>query len=341
MPFKDACIFGIATAKYFIKMAEKKLYPFVMNDENLVNSYGFRVRNSGIDFSRFDANPVMLDSHINETGYVRGNWKNRRFEGAKLWMDGNFDSELPEAARLEGQVDRGFVKGGSLGLAIDWNDEPFQRQPDDNWDLVKSVAVEGTVCAVPSNSGALCQLFDMTTGKPITEDQLKLSLAKLNADFKNLNNTPNMEKITLTTDANAFLLSLNLTNIDSPAGISNAFMKLKADLEDGKTKYNELKAETDKQIKLQAEAVVDAAIANEQILKGERDEWVTFAVSNLGLATKQIAKIPGKVSLSSQLRLGGNATEIKTVDDFEKLTEEKKLAFKAEHPDEYKLLFAQ
>ena len=212
-------------------MADKKLYPFVLNDENLVNSYGFRVRNSGIDFSRFDDNPVMLADHINKTINVRGNWKNRKIEGSKLMMDANFDTDLPEAATLEGQVDRGFVKGASPGLAIDWNEEPFQRQPDNNWDLVKCTMVEGTVCAVPSNSGALCQLFDITTGEPITEDQVKLSLAKLSTDFKTPN-TPDMEKIKLSTDAAAFLLAFGLTNCDSEAGLSNAVMKLKAALED-------------------------------------------------------------------------------------------------------------
>ncbi|MFD2874044.1 hypothetical protein ACFS5N_16295 [Mucilaginibacter ximonensis] len=324
-------------------MSEKKLYPFVLNDENVINSYGFRVRNSGINFQRFDDNPVMLEDHRNETAYVRGNWKNRRTEGSKLVMDGNFDVDLPAAQTLEGQVDRGFVKGASPGLAIDWSEDPFERQPDGNWDLIRSEMVEGTVCAVPSGPGSLVQLLDKRTGEIITEDQIKLSLAQLKADFKN-SNTPTMEgKITLTTDAAAFLLAFGLTNCDTAPGISNAIMKLKAELDSKDQKYNDLKTEHDKQIKLQAEALVDAAIAAEKIVAGDKAEWVELALANLSLATKQINKLPGKVSLTAGMSnssgTAATATAVKSIDDFEKLSNEAKLAWKEANPEEYKSLF--
>lgn len=326
-------------------MSEKKLYPFVWNDENVINSYGFRVRNAGINFSRFDNNPVLLADHRNETDYVRGNWKNRRTEGSKLIMDANFDTDLPDGEKLEGQVARGFVKGASPGLSIDWSEDPFERQPDGNWDLMKSEAIEGTVCAVPSGPGSLVQLFDKRTGEPITEDQLKLSLAKLTAEFKNTN-TPNMEqpKITLTTDAAAFLLAFGLTNCDTAAGVSNAIMKLKAEIDSKEKLYKDLKAETEKQIKLQAEALVDGAITEGKILADEREETLEFAIANLSLATKQINRLPGKVSLNANLKnqsngAGGSDDKVKSIDDFEKLSNEAKLAWKEANPEEYKTLF--
>jgi hypothetical protein len=60
---------------------------FVFNDETVVNTYGFRVRNNGGSFNRFDANPVMLNTHINSTEMTLGNWNNRRVEGFQLKGD--------------------------------------------------------------------------------------------------------------------------------------------------------------------------------------------------------------------------------------------------------------
>ncbi|MEO7212651.1 peptidase [Mucilaginibacter sp.] len=313
---------------------------FVLNDENVVNSYGFRVRNEGIDFKRFDANPVMLDSHINRTDKVMGKWVNRRIEGALLKMDTEFDKGLPAAVTLEGQVERGYVKGSSLGLGISFDENSFERQPDGNWDLIQSVCMEGTICGVPSNEGSL-SLFDIATGLEIKEDQIKLSLQQLSAEKLN-QNTTHMKEFKLSAPAMAVLVGFGLANAESEVEINNAIEKLNIALKAEATANANWQTKFDAQAKLQAEALVDGAIANEQILAGEREEWVGFAVSNFKLASSQIGKMPGKVSLSARVDNKTAADDkIKTVDDFEKLTTPQQLAFKSEKPEAYAALFAK
>lgn len=42
-----------------------KMPRFILNDENVTNSYGFKIKTEGIRLGRFEANPVMLDGHSN------------------------------------------------------------------------------------------------------------------------------------------------------------------------------------------------------------------------------------------------------------------------------------
>lgn len=149
---------------------------FILNDETKVNSYGFRVRNSGISLSRFTTNPVMLDSHINQTSAVLGKWKNWMFDGYLFKADTDFDTSKPSAKDVAGQVDRGYVRGCSMGLGINFDDDAWFLAPDGIYDLVKSELVEGSICAVPSNAASVA-LINASTGKPINANEFKLNLS--------------------------------------------------------------------------------------------------------------------------------------------------------------------
>ncbi|MGZ3827540.1 MAG: hypothetical protein ACXVAY_01440 [Mucilaginibacter sp.] len=319
-------------------MPEKQLKTFVVNDENVVNSYGFRVRNAGINFARFDANPVMLDSHINTTKSVMGNWKNRRIEGSQLLMDANFDSEDPDAKAVEGKVERDFVKGASLGLGISFDEDSFERQPDGIWDLIVSELMETSVCGVPSLSSAL-SLYNKATGELIAEDQIKLTVQKLTTQKINPK-YPDMEKIILTPGALSALLGAGVSNADNVAEISRGIEKLQIELAAEKQSAADWKKKCEDNLKLQAAGLVDAAVLETKILKEDREQWVIFAIGNYELASKQIAMLKSATSLSDQVQRQEGASDVKTVDDFEKLSDEKKLAFKTNHADAYKKLMA-
>jgi len=319
-------------------VADKQLKTFIANDENVVNCYGFRVLNAGIDFADFDQNPVMLDGHINSTEAVLGNWKNRRIDGSKLLMDANFDSTDPDVAKVEGKVERGFVKGASLGLYIDFEEGTWVLSPDGNFTLMKCTAKETSICAVPGNSGALA-LYNAVTGELIAEDAFKLSLQNLSANDLKLTNNPTMEKIILTPGALSALMGAGVASGDNAVDISRGIEKLQADLSAEKTTSVELKTKLDAQVKLQAEALVDGAITDEKLLAGDRADWLELATANYALAAKQIAKLKGKASLNAALNNSEGDAAIKSVDDFEKLSNEKKLAFKTGSPDAYQALF--
>ncbi|MDR0792008.1 MAG: hypothetical protein LBE82_01770, partial [Chitinophagaceae bacterium] len=90
--------------------------PFVLSDGNQVNNYGFRVNTDGIDLSRFMANPVMLNNHYDGIGGVLGKWMEIKKEGGKLFATPDFDEADENAKQVKGKVDRGYIKGASLGL---------------------------------------------------------------------------------------------------------------------------------------------------------------------------------------------------------------------------------
>ncbi|MBD1394267.1 HK97 family phage prohead protease [Mucilaginibacter glaciei] len=321
-------------------MADKKLKTFVANDENVVNSYGFRVRNAGLNYDRFDQNPVMLDGHINQTESVRGNWLNRRVEGAQVLMDANFDMDDPTSAILAGKVDRGFVKGASFGLGIDYNDaeDCFVRQPDGIWDLVKAEVMELSVCGVPSLSSALA-LYNKNTGELIAEDDIKLSLQNLSAKESKLNN-PKMEKFKLSAACLVVLVAHGLTNAESESDVNASIERLNLALTGAKSQNETLQKELDATLKLQAETLVDGAILEEKILAGEREDYIGLATTNFKLAAKLIGAKPGKVSLNANVANTTLGADIpKTIDDFEKLSYEKKLAFQKDHREAYDKLF--
>ena len=140
-------------------------HTFILCDGNRVNSYGFRTDLSGLDTERFKANPVMLYAH--DSMSVIGRWENLRVEDGKLLADAVFDTEDELGKKIEGKVERGFLKGCSMGLHI-------KELTEGEGEAVasKSELVEASVCAVPSDAGAV-KLYDENRNE-LTFDQVKL-----------------------------------------------------------------------------------------------------------------------------------------------------------------------
>ena len=96
---------------------------FVLSDES-VNCYGFRVLTDGISLEAFKENPVMLWNHTRswndreDTILPIGRWENLRAEGGKLLGDACFDMEDPFAAKIANKVEKGFIRGCSIGIEI-------------------------------------------------------------------------------------------------------------------------------------------------------------------------------------------------------------------------------
>ena len=124
-------------------------FKFILNDETKVNQYGFRVKNSGLKLSRFQANPVVLDSHKEGNDAVIGRWENIQIEGHLLTAEAVFDNEDYNAKIIAGKVERGFIRGASLGL------DPFSMNnfilsPDDVYDLVEAEVLEASIVQLRS-----------------------------------------------------------------------------------------------------------------------------------------------------------------------------------------------
>lgn len=311
---------------------------FVLNDETVVNSYGFRTRNSGINLERLRSNPVMLDYHRGGNSSVIGRWVNIRIEGTKLLAEPEFDLEDPEAAKIAGKVERGFLKGTSLGL-LPVGVKAFEMAADGIPDLVSSEAMEASIVAIPSNRSAI-KLY-AAPDVLMNDEEIKLSVSSLSANF-----TPtNMNKIMLTAQT-LVLLGLNNTEnlVEVQASIelmARNFELSKKDLATAQQEIVDLKAkltafEGDEALKL-----VDEAINSKKLGADQRDAFLKLATTDFDSAKKLIESMVPRTDLGAEIKNPNplDASKVKTQDDFYKLSLNEQLAFKANSPGDYKKLF--
>ena len=237
---------------------------FVLNDETVVNVYGFRVKNAALNLERFRANPVMLAHHVDGISTVCGRWENIRVEGVLLKADAVFDMEDEDAAKIAGKVNRGFLKGCSLGFMA--ND--FATGRDGIPDLSAGEVLEASVCPIPGNSGAL-KLY-APNGTVLSASEIKLSVDTLSSGSH--------KKATKPQPLNMEFLAKVITLLGLPESATD--MDALAELET----LVESKDATAKEL-------IDEAISEGKLTEADRTEFTTLAVQNLAVARKTIARI--------------------------------------------------
>ena len=315
----------------------KKPLTFILNDETKTNSYGFRVANAGIDLSRFKANALMLDYHIAGNAAVIGRWENIRIEGPLLLADAEFDEEDENAKKIKGKVDRGFLKGASMGLGVlnaKW------ELMDDVPTLTMCELTEASIVSTPSNANAL-KLYD-STGQELTSDAIQLSISNNPFFIKK----DNMAKLSLSV-ATLLVLGLQNDQLEDAQLVSASVEKLADKLKDAELKLTaETTAKDALQVKLNAideaksTALVDEAITAGKITADKKEYFLSLAKSDFDVCKGILDGIPAKKSLTATGKTVAPASEtVKSMDDFEKLNHDQKLAFKAEFPEHYKQIF--
>ena len=118
---------------------------FVFNDETQKNSHGFYLLNAGGRFERFNENPVMLHNH--DLAQLIGKWLNLQTEGSLLTAEPKFDEGDPDALKIKGKVERGYLRGASPGiiiLAAEWRENPVTKELElyvTDWELFEGSTV--------------------------------------------------------------------------------------------------------------------------------------------------------------------------------------------------------
>ncbi|MGJ5643213.1 HK97 family phage prohead protease [Formosa sp. S-31] len=314
---------------------------FVFNDEAQKNSYGFFIPTNGVDLTRFSKNPIMLDSHVNSTRAVIGAWEDIKADKGILSGLPVFDSDDESAAVIEGKVNRGFIKSCSMGVRFNRDDLKFVAG---ELVLEKCELYEVSIVAVPSNANAI-RLYVDDSNTPLTEQEVQnLCLALAPTDPAGLNPTQNPQnenmKITLTSAA-ALALGYAATQLEHDAdAVSERVVKLQAEKQAAELKYNALKEAEEQKALEGIKNKVQLAHKAGKINADKIEEFVNLGIANESLLDTTLAAIPAKASLAAQVK-GGEAGsgEVKTVEDFMKLSLEQKLAFKAENTEAYKQLF--
>ncbi|WP_020211387.1 hypothetical protein [Flavobacterium rivuli] len=328
-------------------MAKKDVKRFVLSDETVKNSFGFYVATKGIKRDRFDKNPVMLSNHNNNTMAVLGRWLNLKIEGTQLTGEPEFDLDDEDAAKVAGKVDRGYIKGASVGLLF--SQENLKVINGDVW-LLECELVEGTITPIPSNPNALQLYLQGKEGVPLTEADVKQLCLSLIPTEPNLNLETRMStKISLGLRC---LIALGLKDAPTDgmekAEIETHIVSLSARVDAAEQKAIELATENQK-LKAEAKNISLAAhttLVTDAVTDGKipADKQEAFLAMDFETAKTVLDTIPAKANLSGRTAPGGtrtpNTTDVKCIDDFVALDQKAQLAFKSERPDDYNKLFS-
>lgn len=315
--------------------------PFVFNDQNRTNSYGFRILTAGIDLKRFNDNPVMLDQHYNSTKGVLGKWENIRVEKDLLLGEPVFDLEDEDSKKVSRKVEQGFIKSCSMG---------FLFKPENikiiGTELIMEACelIECSIVAVPSNANSI-RLY-AENGELLKEDvvqklclalQPELPVDPLPAQLE-LNPNNDMKKIILSV---ATLMALSFDKatpeVDVEA-VEAGIMKLSAENTAMKAQLLAIESAKETAQETAITEMVTLAITEGRIVATKKDDFVNLAKLNFELAKSTLASLPVKATLADKT-IPVISGEVTTLDQFEKLTHEQKLAFKETNLEGYKKLF--
>lgn len=313
-------------------------HKFILNDETKTNQYGFRVLNNGLDLERFRSNPVLLDYHSGGNQSVIGRWEDITIEGHLLTAVPVFDMEDDNARFIAGKVERGFIKGASLGLNPFSMDNFKLNSATGDYELVKSEILEASIVPIPNNANAVKLYASTDEGVKLLQDS-EASQILLMANEINEYKLESMKKIKLSAIA-AMAIALNADAEHDVEKINDGIIALKSELDKAKNKLSQLEQiEADKKAKLGAK-LVEQAIKDGKITATEKEQFVNLYATNPELAKNVLEKLPGKTNLGGKIKGGGlDFAEVKTIDDFEKLTLSAQIEFKENEPEAYKALF--
>ena len=314
--------------------------PFVFNDQNQSNSYGFRILTAGISLKRFKNNPMMLNQHWNSTNNVLGKWENMTVDKDLLLGEPLFDIDDEEALKISGKVDRGFINSCSMGITFKREDLKIVGE---ELIMTKCELYECSIVAVPSNANSIRLYAD--SGELLKDEEVKqlcLSLQPIEGETQELDLNPinDMKKITLTLAALVALSFDKATPEVDVEAVEAAVLKLSNENATMRAKLLALESEKENAAELAIETMVSLAIAEGRIPATTKEDFVKLAALNFDLAKSTLEGIPVKVTLGDKT-VPVVPGEVSTLDQFEKLTHAQKLAFKETNLEGYKKLFNQ
>ena len=312
--------------------------PFVFNDQNQANSYGFRILTAGISLERFNKNPVMLNQHWNSTDNVLGKWKNVRLENDTLIGEPVFDVEDPDALKISGKVERNMISSCSMGITFKSEDLKIVGT---ELIMEKCELYECSIVAVPSNANSI-RLY-AENGELLKEEDVKQLCLSLQPTEEPINlgiNQDNiiMKKIILTLGAlTALGFDTKTPEVDVEA-VETAVLSLSNENSVMKAKLLALEVEVETAQNLAIDTMVTLAITAGKIPATKKEDFVNLAKANFTLCESTLSAIPAKVDLAASI-VPNVQGAVATKEDFMKLSDDAKLSFKTTRPDEYKKLF--
>lgn len=123
----------------------------LVSNEDIIKKCGIELQilTAGIQLNDFVDNPVLLKDHEPED--VLGKWEDIQLIGSELHMNPIFDEEDEDALKVKRKMEKGLIKGASVGLTI------LDYMKDENGVIVvtNSLLNEVSVTALPANKATL------------------------------------------------------------------------------------------------------------------------------------------------------------------------------------------
>lgn len=313
---------------------------FILSDGTIKNSYGFKIPTSGIDTTRFEANPVMLNGHLNDTASVIGAWDNLKkdMKSDRLLAEPVFDKDDEVAKKIAGKVEAGFIKGASIGISFSRDD---LKKIGDDLVLTRCELLEASIVAIPANANAL-KLYD-SEGKALQNEEVTaLCMSAANNNNTNLKTRKMENTMQLSLTALA-VLGFDASQVEKlqASDINEAVValhkereQLKAKVEAFETKEKQAAEAEKARLDARNAKLVDDAIKAGRITADTRSYYLKMAAFDYEMAEKALGNVPGKTTLGASLNpITGKEM---TIDEFEKLDTAAQLKWKSENPDGYK-----
>lgn len=340
---------GRASLAMTIHMLKRSSKTFVISTET-PNNKGFRVRNSGIDFSQYADNPLLLWMHqrpSKENDYKTlplGNGEEVELrEDGKLYGRPCFDPSDQFAMQIYEKVENGTIRMASAGLLpLEWGLDANEEL----W-LEKSKLIEFSIADIGSNPDALAvKLYNENDELIMLSDDYFAALIPTQKPIEN-----NMKLIQLSADA-----VLPLIGLTADATPDQALAKLKEIVSLASTQKTEIdtltneKTKTDeKLVELSSEvkslkdaattstivALVDGAIGARKITADQRETYVKLANADFdstkSLLDSMVSNASLKTAVESAKAVAGSEYEKLSWDEMDKGGQLMKL--KAEFPE--------
>ena len=327
-------------------MADLTEYKFVVNDEAVVNRYGYRILNKSVNTKQFLTNPVCLYQHRRAAEWRDddvmpiGKWTRFETEGTKLIGYLVF-SQVTEKAKTVGEmVAEGTLNACSMGFCI-------LKSSNDPSDLVigqtretvtKCDLMEISIVDIPGNQASVQVLS--ATGQKIENLDAVLPLLTLNQQQPN----SAMKKENFI----AMLLMFGLAADATEEQLMEAVKQQGADLTVAKAAL--LKA-TEAEHQLKAKTLIDTAVANKKLTEAQRTSFEKLALTDYEAAKTAIDSLTpvmaGTKTVTEQLQgRGGNQKPKGDAEDCEylqlsKTNPKELLRLSKEDPEAFKKLEAE
>lgn len=327
-----------------------KVKSFILHDET-VNTYGFRMLTSGGNLEEFRKNPVLFFAHRDYELPI-GRWENIRVEGSQILADPVFDMDDPEAAKIAGKVERGFIRAASIGTWApeEVSDDPALKLPGQTGPTVTKWTVrEASIVAIGANHNAL-RMYDRTTGKSLDlEDRstvLRLmDISVKNTDMKNLRQILNLQDGASDADVEAAVQELQQENETLQQQNQTLESEKDALEQENNTLKSEAEAAKQKQLsdqKAEAQRLVDAAIRDGRLHANGKDAFIALFDADFEQAKATLNAIPRPKSVKAQLEQNGAGLKDYTDKSWAELDRQGLLfKLKDEHPDLYREKFRE